>query len=353
MDKTGTLYSKICSIENVLQATHNTLKHGRRYKAAGAAFKFNMENEVIKIRDELESRSYEPGQYNSFYIYEPKQRLVLAAPLKDRVVHHALHDVVEPLIDSKFIFDSYACRKNKGTHKAIIRAQRFLQANDYFVHLDVKKYFPSIHHDVLRTILNKHFTDADVLELFDTIIQSSVNENKSVDLFHAANTGQGLPIGNLTSQFFANLYLNELDQHVKHDLKCRYYIRYMDDFVVFHNDREILNKIKKDIHVFCAEKLKLSLHDKGGIKHYKEGLGFLGFKIYRKHRLLKGVCLNRYMRKYQDKKKQFAKGEIDENALQHSVTSWQNHISHGDTYRLKKSLAYKYQMSFREEATHE
>jgi retron-type reverse transcriptase len=349
-----TLYQQVSSAANVLAATHNTLKHGRRYKGAGAAFSFNKEQQVITIVKELQSKTYKPGRYEQFFIYEPKKREVLAAPLKDRVVHHALHDVVEPLIDRKFIFDSYACRKNKGTHKAILRAQRFLQSNVYFVHLDVKKYFPSIDHLVLTSILRKHFYDTEVLKLFDLIIESSLpQQEKRYDLFNPASDSKGLPIGNLTSQFLANLYLNELDQHIKHELKCHAYLRYMDDFVLFHNDRNTLNTLRKLIHQFCEEQLHLSLHEKGGVKHYSEGLGFLGFKIYRTYRLLKGVCLNRFMRKYKGKQKQVVAGKLDQMDLQHSVISWQNHLMHGDTQGLKTFLSKKYQIQFRKEALHE
>jgi len=188
MHNKESLYQKVCSVENVLAASHRTLLHGRRYKRAGAGFKFHFEKNIIEVVEQLQNKTYTPGKYEKFFIYEPKQREVLAAPLKDRVVHHAIHDVVEPIIDRKFIYDSYACRKNKGTHKAIVRAQRFLQANDYFIHLDVKKYFPSINHTILRNILKKHFWDKAVLELFDKIIHSSVEEKKTQPICSAQIT---------------------------------------------------------------------------------------------------------------------------------------------------------------------
>lgn len=346
MNKLSPLYRKICSMQNLWQAAHRTLLEGRRFKNEGAKFKLQYEKHLLQIHTELATQTYTPGVYKSFVIFEPKQRIVLAAPLKDRVVHHALHDVVEPIIDKKFIYDTYACRKDKGTHAAIKRAQRFLQANRYFMHLDVKKYFPSINHAILKNILKKHIHQTDVYNLFELIIDSTGDKNSSKipDLFSQAV--KGLPIGNLTSQFLANLYLNELDQYIKHELKLKYYVRYMDDFVVFGNDKSILYKAEKEIVSFCNEKLQLSLHLKGGIKQYTEGLGFLGFKIYRKHLRLKSVCLNRYLRKYKTKLKQLKVGNITDNDLQASVDCWQNHISFGDTYGLQKFLHSKYNINF-------
>ncbi len=353
MSKKSASYKQIYSIENLMQAGHRTLLDGRRYKREGSFFKLYYEKHLLQIQKELQSKTYKPGKYRIFTIYEPKQRLVLAAPLKDRVVHHALHDVVEPLIDSKFIYDSYACRQNKGTHKAITRAQRFLQANAYFTHLDVKKYFLNIDHMIIKNILKKHFVDVAILDLFDVIIDSPLPKDQNVDLFNPVVTPKGLPIGNLTSQFLANLYLNELDQYVKHKLRCRYYLRYMDDFVVFGNDRNWLKQAQQSIIAFCDSKLQLALHLKGGIKNYSESLGFLGFKIYRKHKKIKGVSLNRFMRKYQAKKKLVALEVIDDKALQRSVDSWKNHSSFGDTYRLHYFLKNKYNLTMMEDAMRE
>ena len=340
-------------MQNIWQAAHRTLLNGRRFKNEGALFKLHYEKHLLQIHNELATQTYQPGTYKSFIIYEPKQRKVLAAPLKDRVVHHALHDVIEPIIDRKFIFDSYACRKNKGTHAAITQVQRFMQANQYFMYLDVKKYFPSINHRILKEIVEKHIHQQDVLQLFHLIINSSVpaSNDKMPDLF--SEEKKGLPIGNLTSQFLANLYLNELDQYIKHELKLKYYVRYMDDFVVFGNDKPLLIQTEKDIISFCNNKLQLSLHLKGGIKQYTEGLGFLGFKIYWKHKRLKGVCLNRYLQKYKNKQKEFLSSRITEPDLQCSIDSWQNHISFADTFGLQNFLRSKYNINLTEIAHHE
>lgn len=177
MQELSKLYKQIASMHNLWNAAWQTLLHGRRFKNEGAVFKLTYEHSLLQIHKELATQSYKHGKYKEFIIYEPKQRTVLAAPIKDRIVHHALHDVIEPFIDRKFIFDSYACRKNKGTHLAINRSQKFMQANQYFMHLDVKKYFQNINHQTLKNILSKHIKQADVLNLFHIIINYPLNHS--------------------------------------------------------------------------------------------------------------------------------------------------------------------------------
>ena len=218
-----------------------------------AQFMFLMEREIHKLRHELKSGAYRHGFYKLFKIYEPKERNIAKAPFRDRVVHHAIHDVIEPVIDKRFIYDSYACRRGKGTHKAVDRAQKFLRANKYCLHGDIKKYFPSIDHGVLKMLLRKRIDDKKLFALIEHVTNSAS--------YVFGTTGKGLPIGNLTSQFFANLYLHELDHYVKHDLKCRYYLRYMDDFLIFDDERGYLEWVREDIKGFLKETLKLRLHD--------------------------------------------------------------------------------------------
>lgn len=339
MSTKPSLYDRVCAFENLMRAGHRTLLDGRRYRGEGALFKLHYEKHLLQLHNELTTRSYRHGTYKTFTIYEPKQRPVLAAPLRDRVVHHAQHDVVEPLIGRKFIHDNYACRIGKGTHAAILRAQHFLQANRHFAHLDVKKYFPSIDHATLKRMLRQHFIDADVLGLFEHIIDSAVPVHAwPTDLFNPPPAPKGLPIGNPTSQFLANLYLNELYQHMKHELKVKAYLRCMDYFVVFGNDRQQLVALERTIQAYCRERLALDLHLKGGVKDYTEGLGFLGFKLYRKHRRLKSVGVVRYLRSYKTSRKACEVGAISPEALQHGLDSWTAHARFGNTAGLRKYL---------------
>jgi len=340
------VWTTIISLENLRRAAKVTLRCGRRFKGDGAAFQFNFERNILRLQRDLSRGAYRHGRYQVFTVHEPKTRRILAAPLRDRIVHHAVHDVIEPFFDRGFIFDSYACRSGKGYHHALHRAQRFLQSNRFFLHLDVKRYFPSISHTILKGLLRRSIADINVLGLLDHIIDSSVHSADSVpaerspsstqlELFATErNDVRGLPIGNLTSQFFANLYLNELDQFVKHTLKCRAYLRYMDDFVLFSNDGNELKGWQRSVVELCRHKLKLELHEKGGIKRRGEGLGFLGFRIFVRHKLLKGDAVVRFTRRARQRARQISTSSMARKRYREGWRSWAAHARYGDTHGL-------------------
>jgi len=342
------LWDEITSYENLHRAARATLADGRRYQGEGAQFQFNLEQHLHRLRNDLCSRSYRHGSYRAFTVYEPKQRLILAAPVRDRVVHHALHDVVAPIIDRGLIFDSYACRHGKGTHRAVKRAANFLRANEYFLHLDVRKFFPSIPHERLKKVVRRSVSEEPVLWLFELIIDSSLTlqrkQIRQLSLFDDREEVRGMPIGNLTSQFLANLYLNELDQFIKHTLRCKYYLRYMDDFVLFGNDRALLQRQHSLIVDFCMQKLGLTLHEKGGIKKHSEGLGFLGFRIFRTHKRIKGPALTRFIRGARYRWREVSEGHRTVASFEAGKRSWINHAGQGDTNGLVLSLKEKYPM---------
>ena len=218
------LFQQMCSFENLLNAAQKA-QRGKRFQAEVARFNFHLEKELYHLQAELQTQTYRPGEYREFYIYEPKLRKISAAPYRDRVVHHALCNVIEPIFERTFIFDSYACRKDKGTHKAVDRFTEFSRKNTYVLKCDIRKYFPSIDHEILKTRFRRKIRDAQVLWLLDLIVDSS-NPQEYVheyfqgdDLLTSLNRRRGIPIGNLTSQFFANIYLNGFDHFVKEDLK--------------------------------------------------------------------------------------------------------------------------------------
>lgn len=311
------IYEEVISLSNIRRAARRTLSNGRKFKGSGANFFFNLESEIFQIHRELVSGKYRHDKYNLFHITDPKLRVVAAAKFRDRVVHHCVHDIIEPLFDRIFIYDSYACRNGKGTHQAIERATGFLRANKYFVHLDVVSYFQNIDHSVLEKILERYIRDEKVMKLLTGIIDSTrylSNQEKfkitkkvvayqDFDLFGTGRKGtaemhyKGLPLGNLTSQFFANLYLNELDQYAKHKLKCKYYIRYMDDVVIFSNDKTELRDFEAKIREFASNNLSLVLHNSGGAEPYYKGLSFLGMRIYRSYRKIKRTAIPRCIRR--------------------------------------------------------
>ena len=269
----------------------------------------HIEENIYLLQDELSRQSYCPGNYSTFPIYRPKPRKISAAPFRDRVVHHALINVIGPLLERSFIFDSYANRVGKGTHKAIQRYQSFLREYDWVLKCDIQKYFPSIDHDILKSLFRDKIAESKTLWLIDVIIDGS-NEQEPVhnyfpgdDLFTPYKRRKGLPIGNLTSQFFANFYLDPLDHFIKESLHCKGYVRYVDDFVLFAYDKWQLKEWKQRISDFL-EKFRLRLNPRA-VQLYPSHIGnkFLGQVIYRNKRRLTGENVRRFRKRLRKWKK--------------------------------------------------
>ena len=288
------LYPQIHSFENLYLA-FRAARRGKRDRAAVASFEFDLEHNLLDLQAELRERSYQPGGYTNFYIHEPKRRLVSAAPFRDRVVHHALCQVIEPIWEARFIDTSFACRLGKGTHRALDQCQAWLRQYGYAFHGDVVKYFPSVDHQILRGLLARRIADRQAMWLVDQILDSGAGIQASEcppvyfpgdypttgsgEGLFAALRPRGLPIGNLTSQFWANVYLHELDTFAKHQLKCRAYLRYMDDFVLFCNDKAQLQDWKAAIREFLGARLRLVLHPKKSLVFpVQVGVDFIGFR---------------------------------------------------------------------------
>ncbi|MFH1281975.1 MAG: reverse transcriptase/maturase family protein [Candidatus Omnitrophota bacterium] len=341
MKKIRDIYLKIISKENLYQSAYMASR-GRRYRDSTADFNFSLEEEIDRLHKELLSKTYRHGKYRLFKIYDPKERNIAAAPFKDRVVHHAVHDVIEPIIDKAFIYDSYACRKDKGTHKAVDRAQGFLRANRFCFHGDIKQYFPSINHRIIKGILRMRIEDKDALWLLDEIVDSATSLPACLQLGEAAAVNGnriGLPIGNLTSQFFANLYLNELDYFIKFDLRIRYYLRYMDDFLIFSNEKIRLVEVKERIRNFLHASLELRLHkDKSQIYSTSGGIKFLGFRLFSKYRRLASDNVKRFKKRLNKFECLFANGKMTKTAVRDSVRCWAAHSKYANTVTLRKSI---------------
>jgi len=329
--KVRNIYSRIVSKENLYRSAHMASR-GRRYRNSTADFNFFLEEEIGRLHKELLAKTYRHGKYRLFKIYDPKERNIAAAPFRDRVVHHAVHDVIEPIIDKSFIYDSYACRKDKGTHKAVDRAQSFLRANSFCFHGDIKQYFPSISHRIIKQILRAKIKDKDALWLLDEIIDSA----RTLPAYEA---GTGLPIGNLTSQFFANLYLNELDYFVKFNLKIRYYLRYMDDFLIFNNDKKELSGIKQKIRRLLTSRLELCLHeDKSQIYSVCGGIKFLGFRLFSWHRRLATDNVKRFRKRLNRFSSLFLDGKMTATKVKDSLRCWMAHSKYADAVVLRRKI---------------
>lgn len=328
MKKISNIYPRIIAKENLYHSAYMASR-GRRYRDTAADFNFFLEEETDRLYKELLTKTYRHGKYRLFTIYDPKKRNIAAAPFRDRVVHHAVHDVIEPIIDKTFIYDSYACRFGKGTHKALNRAQGFLRANRFCFHGDIKQYFPSINHRILKEILRTRIADKDLLWLLDEIINSAPGNDSE----------NGLPIGNLTSQFFANLYLNELDYFIKFDLRIKYYLRYMDDFLIFGNEKMGLVGVKERIRRFLDGGLKLRLHeDKSQIYSTFDGIKFLGFRLFSEYRRLASDNVKRFKKRLNKFESLFANGKMTKTAVRDSVRCWTAHSKYANTVTLRRNI---------------
>lgn len=267
------LYQKIISIEHLFQSW-DEFKKGKRVKLDVQRFEVNLENNLFKLHQELENKTYKHSSYTAFNIYDPKFRHIHKALVKDRIIHHAIVSIIEPIFDKSFIYDSYSCRENKGTHRAVRKLEYFIRkvsrnysGKCFVLKLDIKKFFASVDQKILLDLISQKVEDQDLLWLIENILSSF-------------SKGIGIPIGNLTSQIFANIYLNELDQFIKHKLKIKFYLRYCDDFVILEKKRETLEDLIPEIEKFLKESLKLALHEqKIIISKSNQGIDFLGYIV--------------------------------------------------------------------------
>jgi len=339
------LYEKVCDFENIYLAYRKARK-GKRYRMQTAQFERIQDDELLALQEELRSKTYQPGAYHSFFIHDPKKRLISAAPFRDRVVHHALCRVIEPLWEARFIHDSYANRLGKGTHRALDRTQEFSRKYQYVLQCDVRQFFPSIDHEILLNEFSRLIKDKEVLWLCKSILKSGEGvlaeeyEMKyfAGDTLFAAHRPRGLPIGNLTSQFWANVYMNEFDHFVKRELKCQAYIRYVDDFLLFSNDKDQLASWRVVVHKRAAN-LRLTLHEEcAQIFPVSTGIPFLGFRVYPDHRLLKTRKAIHFRRKLSRLVSAYSKGLLLFPQLNQAIQGWINHVCFADTWGLRQSL---------------
>jgi retron-type reverse transcriptase len=339
------LYGRISAYPRLYFAWRKA-RRGKRYTPSAANFEQRVDAELLQLHRELTSETYQPGEYVHFVVHEPKRRLISAAPFRDRVVHHALIRVLEPIYERKFIYDSYANRKNKGTHKALDRCTRYMRRFKYVLPCDIQQFFPAIDHEILKAILAKTIACPATLRLCTKIIDSGAGVLTSEyqmryfpqdDLF-AANRPRGLPIGNLTSQFWANVYLNELDQFVKHTLRCTGYERYVDDFLLFADDKKTLHDWRQRIIEFL-QTLRLTLHEtRAQPKPVRQGIPFLGFTVYPSHRRLKRSKGIAYQRHLKTLWRRYQRGEITRATGRASVMAWLGHVRHGTTRSLRQAF---------------
>jgi retron-type reverse transcriptase len=349
--KASNLLPQVYVFENLYRAFRQA-RRGKRDREEVAAFEYGLEENLLQLQAELETGAYSPGPYRHFWIHEPKRRKISAAPFRDRVIHHALCQVIEPIFERGFIHDSYACRAGKGTHRAVDRCQAFARRHRYVLKADIQKFFPSIDHGILLSLLARKLADPRVMELIRKLLKSGegvLDEEYVMRWFPGDDLltplrPRGLPIGNLTSQFWANVYLNSLDQFVKRRLRCRAYVRYVDDFLLFGDDKAELHLWKEEITTFLAG-LRLALHDRKSVVFpVSEGIDFLGYRVFPTFRRMRRVTVRRFTRRLRRLREAYRGGRITIHQVSQSIQSWVAHCRHAQSFRLRQAILSR--MSF-------
>lgn len=323
-------FEKIIGLENLLEAWKKFAK-GKRGKRDVQEFSFRLMDNIFMFHHDLSNRSYKHGGYQAFNICDPKPRNIHKAAVRDRLLHHAIYRTLYPFFDKVFIADSYSCRINKGTHKAINRFRKFaykVSGNNtqtcWVLKCDVKRFFENIDHKILLGILQKYIEDKNVLWLLENVIES----------FSAKRHSVGLPLGNLTSQLFVNIYMNEFDQFIKHKIEARYYLRYADDFVLLSKDRKWLQEQIEPIRRFLRENLALELHpDKIFIKTLASGVDFLGWVHFSDHRILRTRTKQRMIKR------------VRKNPTSETMQSYLGLLRHGNTDKIRSGVLREYLLS--------
>lgn len=319
-------YDSIISVENLLEAWQEFLR-GKKNKKDVQEFERNLMQNIFDLHNYLRLKRYKYSDYEHFKVNDPKPRDIHKAQVRDRLLHRAIYRILYPAFDKKFSFSSFSCRINKGTHKALryfkdcyLRESKNHTKTVWVLKCDIKKFFANIDHRILIEILKKYIDDVNLIFLLSEIIES----------FNAGVHGVGLPLGNLTSQLFVNIYMNEFDQYLKHDLKVKYYVRYCDDFVILSSDKDYLLRILSQVDFFLKNKLALNLHpNKVFIKTFSSGVDFLGWVHFSHYKVLRTSTKRRIFRRL-----------TETNFKEETKQSYLGLLRHGDTFKIRKSIDF-------------
>ncbi len=323
-----------------LFAAWEEFRRGKHRRNDVMEFEAGLEQNIFQLHRELQSGTYKHNAYSAFTICDPKQRRIHKASVRDRIVHHAVFAALNPIFEPAFFAHSFSCRKGKGTHRGVIALERMLRQASrnctrpcFALKCDIHQFFASVDHLILLRILEKRIKDKQMLKLLHEIIGSF--SSGDVTLFER----KGIPIGNLTSQLFANVYMNEFDQFMKHALKVKHFIRYTDDFVIVSDDENYLHTLLPSITVFLQETLHLNLHPhKVSIRKYTQGIDFLGYVLLPHYRTLRTTTKRRMVRKLHEKTVASSAGFLTEEKAQQSLQSYLGVLSHADCHRLSQDL---------------
>ena len=326
MKRAGNLIYKIAATENIRLAFWKAQK-GKQDKHDVIQFRSELEKNIIILRKQLLTSNLDIGHYSFFKIYDPKERMICSASFKERVLHHSIMNICEPFFDKFAIYNSYACIKGKGSHKAVEKAKIFSKKYSCYLKLDIKKYFLSIDHEILKNLLKRKFKDKKLINIFYKIIDSYENES-----------GKGLPIGNLLSQNWANFYLGFFDRWIKETKQIKGYIRYMDDFILFGNDKEFLRNILSEIKTFLNDYLKLELKNNIQLNYVYKGVPFLGYRVFQNKVRLIANSKKRFIKKLKRYEWYYKNNLWDELTLQNHVTPLLEFVKFADSLNFRKQM---------------
>ncbi len=330
---------KNCFYKNLtfdkLMKAHKRARNHKTYKCELINFELNLENNITNLLNKISNKTYRLGNYYEFKIYEPKERIIKALPYVDRIVHQwYIEEFIKPFIVPKLINTTFACLPKRGTHKAVLKVEQNIREfkrkyGDFWIlKCDIRKFFYSINPNILFNILKKYIADKELLAFTKLLI---FDKRKAEDTI-------GIPIGNYTSQFFANIYMNELDQYVKRVLKIKYYTRYMDDFIILTKTKAECIKIKSDIEEYLSKFLHLSLNNKSKYYPYNMGVNFCGYRIFTTHKLLRLDSKKKIKKKVKNWNGLYKKNILDINDTLQSLNSWLGHSAHCNAYNLQNKI---------------
>ena len=330
------LYEKLCNYELLEKSYKQTQIGPRKYRREAILYDMVKERNLLRLYNSLKDETYRPGEYIRFYVYEPKQRLISAPKIRDKIVQFACHLVLKEVYDKVYISTTYACLEGRGAHKAVAKVQHNMRlcqwkyGDGWILKMDIRKFFYSINRDILKQILRKKIKDEKFLNLLFMIIDSSPEGEK------------GIPLGNVTSQDFANLYLNEVDQFAKRFLGIKWYVRYMDDIIIVVPTKEEAQNALEKMDWFVREKLDIEFNEKTKIFPIEQGVNAYGFKIFTTHRLVRNSSKAAMKRRMKAMDRKYKNGELSLNRVQLGVNSWLGHARHSNSYNLSKKIFEKY-----------
>lgn len=351
--KAPSLLERIYSWDNLMEAYHEAGR-GKWYRGDVTSFTANLEENLISIQNDLIWHTYKVGRYREFYVQEPKKRLVMALSFRDRVVQWAIYRQINDELDNCMIFHSYGCRVGKGTTRSADKLQDWCtlvgrkQQPWYYLKLDISKYFYRVDHTVLLGIMERKYPDEDS---FLWLMREIVNcDHTPFGLPPGKNADEvppserlfevGMPIGNLTSQLLANVCLNELDQYIKHELRAHYYVRYMDDMVLLHPDPKVLNEWRVLIEDYLNNVLRLELNGKTAIGLVKNGITFVGCRIFPGYRKMTAKSAKKMKKRMRYIAKEYQAGLIDFDAVDATMQSYFGLMGHCATHGLQKWIEH-------------